>query len=78
MGASLPLRLQPLGGSGVIANVWLMIYKWIGRAVVVYVTGNMRQRYGRQIKIGAGIGLVAGVAAIGTAVYLAARNVPEG
>lgn len=55
-----------------------MIYRWIGKAVVVYGMAYARRRYGRQIKIGAGLGLVAGLTAIGAAAYLAARNVPEG
>lgn len=55
-----------------------MVYKWIGKAVVVYGMAYLRRRYGRQIKIGAGVGLLASFAAVATAVYLASRNVPEG
>lgn len=55
-----------------------MIYRWIGKAVVVYGWDYVRLRYGRQLKIGLGAGLLAGAAAIGAAAYLASRDVPEG
>lgn len=55
-----------------------MVYKWIGKAVVVYGLAYVRRRYGRQLKIGAGAGMLAGAAAVAAAVYLASRDVPEG
>lgn len=55
-----------------------MIYRWIGKAVVVYGWAYVRRRYGRQLRIGAGVGLMAGVAAVGAALYLANRDIPEG
>ena len=51
-----------------------MVYRAIGKAVVKYSIQFARRRYRRQIRIGAGVA----VAAIGAAVYLANRNVPEG
>lgn len=55
-----------------------MVYKWIGKAVVVYGLAYVRRRYGRQIKVGAGAGLVAAAAAVGVAIYMAGRDLPEG
>lgn len=51
-----------------------MIYRAIGKAVVKYSIQFARRRYRRQIRFGIGLGAVA----IGIAVYLANREVPEG
>lgn len=51
-----------------------MIYRAIGKAVVKYSVLFVRRRYRRQLRIGA----VLAVGAIGVAVYLANREVPEG
>jgi hypothetical protein len=51
-----------------------MIYRAIGKAVVKYGTAYVWRRYGRQIRIGAGVAVVA----LGAAAYLASREVPEG
>jgi hypothetical protein len=51
-----------------------MIYQLIGRFVVKAVKLFVVLRYGRQLRIGAGVLAVA----IGIAAYLAARNVEEG
>ncbi len=47
------------------------IYELIGRIVVAFV----RRRFGRQIQVGAGLALAAGVI---TAYLLASRDVEEG
>jgi hypothetical protein len=51
-----------------------MVYRAIGKAVVKYTLFYLRQRYARQARIGAGVAAVA----LGVALYLASRNVPEG
>ena len=51
-----------------------MAYRAIGKTVVKYGLQLARRRYGRQLSIGAGL---VGVA-VGTAIYLANREVPEG
>jgi len=51
-----------------------MIYRAIGKAAVKYGFLFLRRRYGRQIRVGAG--LVAAV--VGAALYFGSRNVPEG
>lgn len=51
-----------------------MIYRAIGKAVVKYSVLFVRRRYKRQLRVGAGLA----AAAVGAAVYLANRNVPEG
>jgi hypothetical protein len=51
-----------------------MIYRAIGKAVVKYGVQFVRRRYARQIRVGAGLAAVA----VGVAVYLANRHVPEG
>ena len=51
-----------------------MIYHAIGKAVVRYASLYLRQRYGRQMRVGAGLAAVG----LGVALYYAARDVPEG
>ena len=51
-----------------------MIYRAIGKTLVKYSVLYVRQRYRRQLRIGAGLA----VAGLGVAVYWANRNVPEG
>jgi len=51
-----------------------MIYRAIGKAVVKYGLSYAGRRYRRQIRVGLG----AAVVAVGVAVYLANRDVPEG
>jgi len=46
----------------------------IGRAAVRFAVSYLRRRYRREIRLGIGVGAVA----IGVAVYLANREVPEG
>jgi hypothetical protein len=46
----------------------------LGRAALRFGVSYLRRRYRRQIRIGAALA----AAAIGVAVYLASRNVPEG
>ena len=48
-----------------------MIYEWIGRMVV----GFIRWRYGRELRIAAGAGLV--LTALGVGAYLASRGDDE-
>lgn len=51
-----------------------MIYHAIGKVVVKSISFYLRQRYARPIRIGAGVAALA----VGAALYLASRNVPEG
>lgn len=51
-----------------------MIYNKLGKAAVRFAIAYLRRRYRREIRIGAGVA----VTAIGVAVYLANRDVPEG
>jgi len=51
-----------------------MIYRAIGKAVVKYVLFTVGRRYARALRVGGGAAAVV----VGVAVYLAARNVPEG
>ncbi len=51
-----------------------MIYDRLGKAALRFASAYLRRRYRRQIRIGAGVAAVA----IGVAVYLANRDVPEG
>ena len=51
-----------------------MIYEAIGRMVVKAVKFFVLFRYGRQLRVGAGLLAVA----VGIGAYLAARNVKEG
>lgn len=78
MGTTLPLRRQPTSGLCTLANVWMMVYRWIGKAVVIYGWAYVRRRYGRQLKLGVAAALVAGVGAVAAASYLASRDLPEG
>ena len=50
------------------------MYDRFGKAALRFTVTYLRRRYRREIRIGAGLGLVA----IGIAVYLANRDVPEG
>jgi hypothetical protein len=51
-----------------------VIYNAIGKAVVRSFVFFVRHRYGRQMKVGAGVAAVG----LGVALYYAARDVPEG
>jgi hypothetical protein len=51
-----------------------VIYHAIGKAVVKSLVFFVRHRYGRALRVGAGIGAVG----LGVALYYAARDVPEG
>jgi hypothetical protein len=46
----------------------------LGKAALRFTVSYLRRRYRREIRIGLGLGAVA----IGVAVYLANRDVPEG
>jgi hypothetical protein len=46
----------------------------LGKAAIRFALRYLRHRYRREIRIGVGLAL----AAIGVAVYLASRDVPEG
>lgn len=50
------------------------MYDKVGKTALRFAVTYLRRRYRREIRIGAGLA----VAAIGVAVYLANRNVPEG
>jgi len=50
------------------------MYDKVGKAALRFTVTYLRRRYRREIRIGAGLA----VAAIGVAVYLANRDVPEG
>jgi len=51
-----------------------MIYVWIGRAVVKAVKFYLGRRYGRELRVGAGVFVVA----LGIGAYLLSRDVQEG
>jgi hypothetical protein len=50
------------------------MYDRLGKAALSFAIAYLRRRYRREIRIGAGVA----VAAIGIAIYVANRNVPEG
>jgi hypothetical protein len=50
------------------------MYDRVGKTALRFAVAYLRRRYRREIRIGAGLV----VAAIGVAVYLANRDVPEG
>jgi hypothetical protein len=50
------------------------MYDKVGKAALRFTVSYLRRRYRREIRLGVGIGAVA----IGVAVYLANREVPEG
>ncbi len=50
------------------------MYDKVGKAALRFTVAYLRRRYRREIRIGIG----AGVVAIGIAIYLANREVPEG
>jgi hypothetical protein len=50
------------------------MYDKVGKAALRFTVSYLRRRYRREIRIGAGLGIVA----IGIAIYLANRDVPEG
>ncbi|HEU4945418.1 MAG TPA: hypothetical protein VFT10_09690 [Solirubrobacterales bacterium] len=51
-----------------------MAYDKLGKTALRFAFKYVRRRYRRQIRIGAGIAVVA----VGIAAYVASRNVPEG
>lgn len=50
------------------------MYDKVGKAALRFAVAYLRRRYRREIRIGTGLA----IGAIGVAVYLANRNVPEG
>jgi hypothetical protein len=50
------------------------MYDKVGKVALRFTVAYLRRRYRREIRIGAGLGVVA----IGVAIYLANRDVPEG
>lgn len=50
------------------------MYDKLGKAALRFTVAYLRRRYRREIRIGAGVAAVA----IGAAIYLANRDVPEG
>jgi hypothetical protein len=50
------------------------MYDKVGKAALRFTVAYLRRRYRREIRIGAGLSIVA----IGVAIYLANRDVPEG
>ena len=58
---------QRRGGGG-------LMYDKLGKAALRFAVTYLRRRYRREIRIGAGLAVVA----IGIAIYLANRDVPEG
>jgi hypothetical protein len=50
------------------------MYDKLGKTALRFAVAYLRRRYRREIRIGAGVAAVA----VGVAVYLASRDVPEG
>jgi hypothetical protein len=50
------------------------MYDKVGKAALRFTVSYLRRRYRREIRIGVGVA----IGAIGVAVYLANRDVPEG
>jgi hypothetical protein len=50
------------------------VYDRLGKAAIRFSISFLRRRYRRQIRIGAGVAVIAAV----TAAFFATRNVPEG
>jgi hypothetical protein len=50
------------------------MYDKVGKAALRFTVAYLRRRYRREIRIGAGLAIVA----IGVAIYLANRDAPEG
>jgi hypothetical protein len=50
------------------------MYDRLGKAALRFTVAYLCRRYRREIRIGAGLGVVA----IGVAIYLANRDIPEG
>jgi hypothetical protein len=50
------------------------MYNKLGKAALRFSVAYLRRRYRREIRIGVGLGAVA----VGIAIYLANRDVPEG
>jgi len=50
------------------------MYDRVGKAALRFTVAYLRRRYRREIRIGVGLGVVA----VGIAIYLANREVPEG
>ena len=50
------------------------MYDKVGKVALRFAVAYLRRRYRRQIRIGTGVAAVA----LGAALYLASRNVPEG
>jgi hypothetical protein len=50
------------------------MYDRLGKAALRFTVSYLRRRYRREIRLGIGVGAVA----IGVAIYLANREVPEG
>ena len=61
------IRQRDEGGRG-------LMYNKLGKAALRFAVAYLRRRYRREIRIGAGLAAVA----VGVAVYLANRDVPEG
>jgi hypothetical protein len=50
------------------------MYDKVGKAALRFTVSYLRRRYRREIRIGVGVA----IGAIGVAIYLANRDVPEG
>lgn len=51
-----------------------MLYDKLGRTALRFAVLYVRHRYRRQLRVGTGVA----AAAVGVALYVASRNVPEG